>query len=133
MTLCRLRGAALVATVLFVPACLQVPPEPPEPGDVSRPPDVAAAPDAANLDDRLDCDAQFGGADGYQLCSATESTCSFLTDEGEGDKFDCDERCAAFGSTCVTGFDADGHSCGAQTEDGCAFPHETQICVCLRS
>jgi hypothetical protein len=133
MMRCRLRGAALVATALMVPACLQVPPEPPEPGEGPGPPDEIAAPDAANLDDVVGCDAQFGGADGYQLCSATASTCSFLTDDGDGDKFDCHERCAAFGATCITGFDADGHSCGAESEDGCAVPHETQICVCLRS
>jgi hypothetical protein len=121
--------AALLAITLSLAACLEAPPEGPDPDD---PPGTAGKPDAAVVGQRASCDEQFGSAPGYELCAEAESTCSFVS-ESDADKFDCNERCAEFGATCERGFDANGHTCVAETEDGCAFPHETQICVCLRS
>ncbi len=127
----RLRRAALVATALALSGCLEVPPEVPDPSAPSAPPGAGERPDAALDDQRLACDEAFGAAAGYELCSETESTCSFFSKE-DGSTFECNERCAEFDATCVSGFDAPGYGCTPQTEDGCAYPHNTQICVCLR-
>lgn len=131
MVLRRLRRAGLVAAALIVSACLEVP-APPEAPDPADPPSAAGEPDAAVVGQRVSCDDQFGRALGYELCAETETTCSFVSEAG-ADKFECEQRCADFAATCVTGFDATGQSCVAETEDGCTYLHETQICVCLRS
>ena len=128
-TFSRVRRAAPVAFALILSACLEVPPEARDP---SAPPAAADHADAALADQGLGCDEEFGAANGYLLCAETESTCSFVS-ESDSSKFDCNERCAEFGTICVSGFDVTGQSCVAESEDGCAFPHETQMCVCLRT
>ena len=121
----------LAAMALVHPACLDAPGPSPEAPDAAGP--ATAADEPADEQPVLSCDQQFGAATGYLLCSETTTTCAFTSELDGDDKFDCNQRCAELGATCVTGFDANGSSCEAQTEDGCAYPHETQICVCRRT
>lgn len=132
MVLRRLRRAALVAAALIVSACLQAPPLP-EPPDSTDPPIAAEVPDAGMPGAPLrTCDEQFGSAPDYELCAETGDTCSFVSDAGDND-FNCDQLCGELGATCVSAFDTNGMTCVAGAEDSCDSPHQSQICVCLRS
>jgi hypothetical protein len=124
----------LAATALCHLACLDAPGPPLDAPDAAAPSASADQPDGSAAGGRgLSCDEEFGGAPGYLLCSETEDTCTFFSETASDEKFDCDERCGEFGAACLRGFDSNSSTCVPQTEDGCAMPHETQICVCRRT
>ena len=88
------------------------------------PPD-ASPPDAGFVGG---CDIIFGTADGYQLCSDSQTTCSFaVTTNGQT----CNQICASFMSTCVAAYDNAG-PCEVLGQDTCDTPRTTEICECSR-
>jgi hypothetical protein len=94
-------------------------------------PDLAVE-DAVTSEDagppRPTCTEQYGAAPDFVSCVETESTCRFYVDTNSGS---CSELCAAFGGTCLDGWDNSG-TCGLGSHDGCASSHSHQVCECSR-
>jgi hypothetical protein len=105
-------------------ACLEVPEE-----SAVAPDSPDAAPAGGPVSSST-CEALFGSAPAYMLCGETSSTCQFAADDPDDQDFVCRTMCGSH--QCLSGFDTDGLSCDALTEDGCNAEHQSQICVCAR-
>ena len=99
--------------------------------------DAAAAVDAAIIDAALadggaGCDARYGEAPGYLLCTEDTDACAFAATTGGGT---CGELCAAYGGSCLAALDNNndpGAECTPVGVDACDTPRQTEICVCSR-
>ena len=78
----------------------------------------------------LSCDDQFGGANEYELCIETLTTCTFNL---QANDTSCDAVCAMFDSSCVEAADADnGFPCVDSGATACSAPHSYVMCTCAR-
>ena len=78
----------------------------------------------------LTCDEQFGLADGYQLCSQTDDSCTF---NATLDASSCDATCEALGGTCLSAQDSDsGSPCIDSGATTCGTIHNSVMCTCSR-
>ncbi len=77
------------------------------------------------------CTDLFGTAPEFELCDATDETCSFNARTNGGT---CDEMCASLGSYCVTAQSNDGpdRCVDSGNPDTCTTPRGTEICTCAR-
>jgi len=90
------------------------------------------APDGPVIDggETPSCEAQFGAAEAYELCSETATTCTFDMFAGETS---CDDQCELYGGTCVQAMDSDnGFPCVDSGNTACDAPHNYVICTCAR-
>lgn len=75
------------------------------------------------------CDEQFGASTGYVLCIETADSCEFFHLAAVAEA--CSAVCAAYGSTCLTSFNAtEGTECTREEEAPCETTRQSQICVC---
>jgi hypothetical protein len=104
--------------VILVAACSFTPQTTPAPAD--------AAPDAPLPPPAERCMTRYGALDRYELCSATETSCTFYVEGPSGTL--CSTLCSQAGGTCLDNFDGD---C-ANTADleACQEGHQSQVCIC---
>ena len=77
-----------------------------------------------------DCDAQFGSANGYELCQETDMACVF---NAVLDQSTCDDLCMSFGTTCVTAFNNEAGDCASAADEApCSEAANDQICACAK-
>ena len=99
----------------------EVPPSSP-PGDAQMV-TVDAAPDAPLA---LLCMQRYGGADSFELCTTTATSCKFYVHTNGSS---CGDLCTSLGGTCVEAYDGD---CGdiSSTVRDCTFTLGDQVCNC---
>ena len=78
----------------------------------------------------LDCEAQYGLADGHMPCSEDATSCTFRADTDGNTS--CDEVCEGFGGECLRMYE-NGDTCEILREVECNFDrYEDAMCVCSR-
>ena len=84
------------------------------------------SPDAPALTPTERCTAKYGALGQFDLCSATETACTFYVDTQQDTT--CNAICSGLGGTCLDSRDGD---CGdSQNLENCTGTHGDQVCIC---
>jgi hypothetical protein len=89
---------------------------------------VDANPDAARPPAER-CTTKYGGVGQFELCSSTETSCTFYVNVGGGGGQPlCGEICGPLGGTCIDNTDGDCQNPG--NPQLCMDGHTDQVCTC---
>ena len=72
------------------------------------------------------CTAKYGSLGQFDLCSSTETSCTFYVDTNTNTT--CNAVCASLGGTCIDS--ADGDCANMNNPEQCVESHGDQVCIC---